>query len=58
MATLEDKLLGEKLEYYCDSSEDEDEGGIRLIKEEQLKEDPLTFGKWNGESVNTGPKGL
>ena len=25
MATLDDKLLGEKLHYYCSSSEDEDE---------------------------------
>ncbi|XP_014674841.1 PREDICTED: phosducin-like protein [Priapulus caudatus] len=26
MATLDDKILGEKLQYYCSSSEDEDEG--------------------------------
>lgn len=25
MATLDDRLLGEKLQYYCSSSEDEDE---------------------------------
>mgnify|MGYP001424324433 FL=1 len=25
MATLDDKLMGEKLHYYCSSSEDEDE---------------------------------
>ena len=26
MATFDDKLLGEKLDYYCSSSEDEDDG--------------------------------
>ena len=26
MATFDDKLLGEKLHYYCSSSEDEDDG--------------------------------
>lgn len=26
MATLDDKLLGEKTHYYCSSSEDEDDG--------------------------------
>lgn len=28
MATLDDKLLGEKLEYYCSSSEDEEEQDV------------------------------
>ena len=28
MATLDDKLLGEKLHYYCSSSEDEDESPV------------------------------
>ena len=27
MATLDDKLMGEKLHYYCSSSEDEGDGG-------------------------------
>lgn len=52
MATLDDKLLGEKLHYYCSSSEDEDEGekGAKFIPESELRE-----GK---TSANTGPKGV
>ncbi|XP_022671625.1 phosducin-like protein [Varroa destructor] len=60
MASLEDKLLGEKLDYYCSSSEDEaDEGGVKLVKDEDLKDKcPLTHGRWGAESTNTGPKGV
>lgn len=32
MTTLDDKLLGEKTHYYCDSSEDEDDAGSSKIQ--------------------------
>ena len=59
MATLDDKLLGEKLQNYCSSSsEDEDEPSKpKFIPEAELKERE----KYNvraGQSVNTGPKGV
>ena len=64
MATLDDKLLGEKLHYYCSSSEDEGEDS---------EETPVGAGgagggggstslttsrDWDGSSANTGPKGV
>lgn len=30
MSTLDDKLLGEKLHYYCSSSEDEEDEGTKI----------------------------
>lgn len=53
MATLDDKLLGEKLHYYCSSSEDEDE------KESGSKncDEPNTI-QLNPNEHNTGPKGV
>ena len=30
MATLDDKLLGEKLQYYCSSSSEDDDGIAKL----------------------------
>lgn len=61
MATLDDKLLGEKLHYYCSSSEDEGEdentgaggsgGPPKFIPEGELSQ-------WDGQSANTGPKGV
>jgi hypothetical protein len=54
MATLDDKLLGEKLQNYCSSSSSEEEdnnedddksgsrkprGGLKFIPESELKED-------------------
>lgn len=52
MATLEDKILGEKREYYCSSSSDEEEENLpTTYKTEKLE-------KWNGVSSNTGPKGV
>jgi hypothetical protein len=68
MATLEDKIMGEKLEYYCSSSEDEgpEEGGdsddgakggkakIPQVVKPELAQD-MTH--WQGNSANTGPKG-
>lgn len=69
MATLEDKIMGEKLEYYCSSSEDEKEGSddegsdggakaskasVPKLVQPDLKQDMTHF---QGNSANTGPKG-
>lgn len=66
MTTLDDKLLGEKLQNYCSSSEEEDEdtdekGGkkssrktaSKFISEKELKDN-----NWEGMAQNTGPKGV
>ena len=47
MATLDDKLLGEKLHYYCSSSEDEDE-----------PPKGASTSQGDGGRYNTGPKGV
>lgn len=69
MSTLEDKIMGEKLEYYCSSSEDEkgesgDEGdndgkgqaqaAAAVPAATDMTQD-MTH--WQGNSANTGPKG-
>lgn len=55
MATFDDKILGEKLHYYCSSSEDEGEeekGGA-------IAGPPPQTGRGTGGQVmNTGPKGV
>ena len=69
MATLDDKLLGEKLHYYCSSSEDE--GGASDDEEGQGKGARGGGGdgsgqavshapgqEWDGSSANTDPKGV
>ncbi|XP_072947225.1 phosducin-like protein [Epargyreus clarus] len=68
MATLEDKILGEKLQNYCSSSEDEggsDEEDSRSGDEEgnSFKSAPATaepppINSWSGSASNTGPKGV
>ncbi|CAD7080927.1 unnamed protein product [Hermetia illucens] len=69
MATLEDKILGEKLEYYCSSSEGEDNADSdseeSAGKSSQVKQvsaaptiDPSKVTQWNGNAQNTGPKGV
>jgi len=67
MATLDDKLLGEKLQNYCSSSsedeeeKDDNEGGSRGTATETKapKFIPETeVEKWSGNSQNTGPKGV
>ena len=51
MATLDDKLLGEKLHNYCTSSEDEDDEGTQSpAGGPPPPSDPYTS--------NTGPKGV
>ncbi|XP_046734072.1 phosducin-like protein [Diprion similis] len=69
MATLEDKILGEKLQYYCSSSS-EDEGQDSADSEDDQKsqkpcdatasrsEQLPECAKWDGTSSNTGPKGV
>lgn len=66
MATLEDKILGDKLQYYCSSSsEDEGNDSGDSDKEEvsktnamPAKEPSMDFSEWDGTSSNTGPKGV
>lgn len=69
MATLEDKLLGEKLEYYCSSSEgednneeDDDDKGkskaeLKLDDADLVAPTPSECYR-NQSSTNTGPKGV
>lgn len=66
MATLDDKIFGEKLQYYCSSSEDEeqdesdDEAKVdknqvpQFIPEAELK----GYEAYSGTACNTGPKGV
>lgn len=69
MATLDDRLLGEKKHYYCSSSssEDEDEGETATEALEQPPSCKQSNGssqirqipqEWSGSSSNTGPKGV
>ncbi|PKU36961.1 roquin-2 [Limosa lapponica baueri] len=61
MTALDDKLLGEKLQYYYSSSEGEDEDSEKEDKEgestvpESVGEVELSS---DGSAVNTGPKGV
>ena len=61
MATLDDKLLGEKLHYYCSSSEDEgedsEESGV-VAGGASSSSAVATSTEWDGSSANTGPKGV
>jgi hypothetical protein len=62
MATLDDKLLGEKTHYYCSSSEDEDDSPSREEKMNEVDAAPpssnAVMDDWQGYSTNTGPKGV
>ncbi|KAH8026591.1 hypothetical protein HPB51_022052 [Rhipicephalus microplus] len=63
MATLEDRILGEKLQYYCSSSEDEDEqaesdGSPSHLPAAEKAPPPPGIKQREGCSVNTGPKGV
>ncbi|XP_069359226.1 phosducin-like protein [Maniola hyperantus] len=67
MATLEDKILGEKLQNYCSSSEDEgsaDEDSRSGGEEDKTSKpctanaEPAPVNNWNGTASNTGPKGV
>jgi len=66
MSTLEDKILGEKLHYYCSSSsEDEEDSGDSDKGCDDVKYTDDTaqyiapsYSEWDGISSNTGPKGV
>ncbi|KAJ3662362.1 hypothetical protein Zmor_006716 [Zophobas morio] len=65
MATLEDKILGEKLHNYCSSSSSEESDGDSDLdhnKQEQAGSPETSavpeINKWEGTSTNTGPKGV
>lgn len=66
MSTLEDKILGEKLHYYCSSSEDEENNSGDSDKESEeekgIRGEPEvsepSFSQWDGTASNTGPKGV
>ncbi|KAL0965912.1 hypothetical protein UPYG_G00287760 [Umbra pygmaea] len=63
MTTLDDKLLGEKLQYYYSSSEDEgsdkedDDGENKTIRNPDVLEPEIEYST-DGSAVNTGPKGV
>ncbi|KAK5879343.1 hypothetical protein CesoFtcFv8_024657 [Champsocephalus esox] len=63
MTTLDDRILGEKLQYYCSSSEDEgsenedEEGEKKTIREANVEEPEMDYSP-DGSAVNTGPKGV
>ncbi|KAI5695337.1 hypothetical protein M8J76_016147 [Diaphorina citri] len=64
MASLEEKILGERRENYCSSSEesehedsDAEEACSGVQKSEQAPEPPPVK-EWNGTASNTGPKGV
>ncbi|XP_054167494.1 phosducin-like protein [Oppia nitens] len=74
MSTLEDKILGEKRQYYCSSDEEEEEDNNEDNGDKDQTNNSTNdttnddFGgqqrqqqqwnRWNGYSVNTGPKGV
>ncbi|KAL0163299.1 hypothetical protein M9458_042695, partial [Cirrhinus mrigala] len=63
MTTLDDKILGEKLQYYYSSSEDEEsdheeeENASKTIRDQEALDVELDYSA-DGSSVNTGPKGV
>ncbi|XP_035632428.1 phosducin-like protein [Oncorhynchus keta] len=63
MTTLDDKILGEKLQYYYSSSEDEesdkedDEGEHKTIRNPDVLEPEIEY-SGDGSAINTGPKGV
>lgn len=65
MSTLEDKIMGEKLQYYCSSSEDEKEeesgdeeaGENKAAAAQPAPDMTKDMTHWQGNSANTGPKG-
>lgn len=64
MATLDDKILGEKLHNYCSSSEDSDSDSDDKEQQPPTKtekpppQSPQQVKEWEGTSTNTGPKGV
>ncbi|CAD1469036.1 unnamed protein product [Heterotrigona itama] len=66
MSTIEDKILGEKLHYYCSSSSEDENDSANSDKETENEKYPQiitdsiepSFSEWDGTSSNTGPKGV
>lgn len=66
MATLEDKILGEKREYYCSSSSEDENDSTDLDKQQKrqpnfgdnVQHNSAKANEWKGVSSNTGPKGV
>ena len=64
MATLEDKILGDKLHNYCSSSEESDgddgdsDNEKKTVKPADQQPSLPEPNKWEGTSTNTGPKGV
>lgn len=58
MATLEDKILGDKLHNYCSSSEESEDESEDNKNVSNQAEEPAEVNKWEGTSTNTGPKGV
>ncbi|CAL1678567.1 unnamed protein product [Lasius platythorax] len=65
MSTLEDKILGEKLHYYCSSSSEDEENDSgdsdKEYNDVKCTEDAAQYAapaEWDGVSNNTGPKGV
>ncbi len=68
MATLDDKLLGEKLQYYCSSSESEgededdavesDEGKIQSLRAASSSAASYEVQEWQGTSTNVNRSSL
>ncbi|XP_045212584.2 phosducin-like protein [Mercenaria mercenaria] len=56
--SLDDQLLGEKVENYCSSSEDEGEEGEKSGVEQRPQFIPENQTEYNGRCTNTGPKGV
>ncbi|KAM8827960.1 phosducin-like protein isoform 1-T2 [Spinachia spinachia] len=63
MTTLDDRILGEKLQYYYSSSEDEgsdneeEDGENKTIRDANVEEPAIEYSA-DGSAVNTGPKGV
>lgn len=61
MTTLDDKILGEKLQYYYSSSEDEgsdnedEEGEVKTIRDATVNEPEIDY-SLDGSAVNTGSR--
>ena len=60
--SLDDRLLGEKVENYCSSSEDEGDDEDTEIERSSAEPKPQFFPdvktEHNGRTTNTGPKGV
>lgn len=61
MATLDDRLLGEKKHYYCSSSSSSEDETDDIVEAPSVKRPnvaPENAHEWSGSSSNTGPKGV